>query len=92
VQDADVLAPPGDLLGDPPGSVGGGVVDDQDPRRGRQLGGGRLDQRLDVLGLVIGRQDHQPCRAVVEAVHPGDAIGLSGSVGAGSDGARRLPS
>jgi hypothetical protein len=59
VEDVDVLVPRRQSVGDRAGPVGRAVVDDQHLGVRRQLRAGGLDQRLHVLGLVVGRQ-HQP--------------------------------
>ena len=60
-QDLDLLVPGREPLGDLPGAVGRVVVDDQHPARGRHLGQDRLDDRLDIRRLVVGRE-HEPRR------------------------------
>jgi hypothetical protein len=57
VQDADVPMAGGEVVGDRAGAVRGVVVDDEDrrlDRRGLPDGG---DQRRQVLGLLVGRDD-----------------------------------
>ncbi len=57
VEDADVLVLLGQPIGDLPGAVGGVVIDDEDVGGGWQLLTHRAEEGLDVLGLVVGRQD-----------------------------------
>ena len=62
VQHLDVLALDGEPIGELTGAVRGVVVDDEEPvigRGGRERARRRLDDRLEVLHLVVGGQ-HEP--------------------------------
>ena len=51
-----------EAVGDLAGAVGRVVVDDQDPPRGGQLLEHGADDPLEVLGLVVGREDDPDVR------------------------------
>ena len=57
VQDLDVVVRRRQPVGDLAGAVGRRVVDDEDAPRSRQVLAHRADDRLQVVGLVVGRQD-----------------------------------
>jgi hypothetical protein len=57
VQHLDVVVPGGEPIGDQAGAVGTCVVDDEDAPRSGQVLARRVDEGLEVVGLVIGRQD-----------------------------------
>ena len=57
VEEVNGLVPLGELGGDPPGAVGGVVVDDQDLGVGGKLVARIGDQPLDVRRLFVGGED-----------------------------------
>ena len=58
VEDLDVVVLGGETVGDAAGAVGRVVVHDQDPAIGGQPLTDSDHQPLEVVGLVVGRQDH----------------------------------